>query len=155
MCSSDLSEYEKLTQVLIDHYDKGQTLDFFHFNLDLQKGPCLAKRMTGCGAGTEYLVITPEGDIYPCHQFVGHEEFYMGNLKEKQISGGMRDIFGANHLENKIECTKCWARYFCGGGCHANNYFRNQDISIPDDISCQMHKKRIEAALYFEVYKRQ
>lgn len=150
-----LSEYEKLTQVLIDHYDKGQTLDFFHFNLDLQKGPCLAKRMTGCGAGTEYLVITPEGDIYPCHQFVGHEEFYMGNLKEKQISGGMRDIFGANHLENKIECTKCWARYFCGGGCHANNYFRNQDISIPDDISCQMHKKRIEAALYFEVYKRQ
>lgn len=150
-----LKEYEKLTEVLINYYDDGHPLEFFHFNLDLQKGPCLAKRMTGCGAGTEYLVITPEGDIYPCHQFVGHSEFYMGNLQENHIDENIGKIFAANHLENKTECTRCWARYFCGGGCHANNYFRNQDISMPDEISCEMHKKRVEAAIYMEVYKRQ
>lgn len=150
-----LNEYEKLTDLLINYYDNGRELTFFHYNLDLQKGPCLAKRITGCGAGTEYLVITPEGDIYPCHRFVGHKEFYLGNLEQNHINENISAAFAANNLENKPECMRCWARYYCGGGCHANNYSRSQDISIPDEISCQMHKKRIEAAIYLDIHKRQ
>jgi len=150
-----LAEYEKLTELLLEYFNKGQAVNFFHFDLDLQKGPCLAKRVSGCGAGSEYLVITPEGDIYPCHQFVGEKIFFLGNLMQSHLDEKIQAAFRNNHLENKPECIKCWARYFCGGGCHANNYYRNHDISTPDDISCQMQKKRIEAAIYLEIHKRE
>lgn len=148
-----LAEYEKLTELLLSYVKKEKKIDFFHFNLDLQKGPCLAKRISGCGAGTEYLVLTPEGDIYPCHRFVGEKQFFMGNLDDEKISAEIQELFKTNHLENKAECVKCWARYFCGGGCHANNYYRNQDIVKPDEISCEMQKKRIEAAIYLDIHK--
>ncbi len=148
-----LAEYEKLTELLLDYFKKGQTVNFFHYNLNLQAGPCLAKRVSGCGAGSEYLVITPEGDIYPCHQLVGEKDFYLGNLAQNQLDEKIQAAFRANHLGNKPECVKCWARYFCGGGCHANNYYRNHDIKKPDEISCQMQKKRIEAAIYLDIHK--
>lgn len=148
-----LAEYEKLTELLLNYSRAGREVEFFHFNLNLQRGPCLAKRISGCGAGTEYLVITPEGDIYPCHRFVGEEKFYMGNLADDKIAAKIQELFKANHLENKPECVKCWARYFCGGGCHANNYYRNHDITKPDEISCAMQKKRIESAIYIDIHK--
>lgn len=147
-----LREYEKLTAVLVDEYQAGKDIHFFHYDLNLQKGPCLAKRSTGCGAGIEYIVITPEGDIYPCHQFVGEDEFYMGNIYAGITDKSVRKRFEDNQLKDK-ECQKCWARFFCGGGCHAGAYFANNDMSKPNDISCQMHRKRIEGAIFLEIQK--
>ena len=146
-----LEEYEKLTDILLESYLAGQNIDFFHYNLNLQKGPCLAKRVTGCGAGIEYLVITPEGDIYPCHQFVGEEEFLMGNM-DSFLDNKIRERFEKNQLKDK-ECQNCWARYFCGGGCHANAFHSNGDMSKPHQVSCIMHKKRIEGAIYLDLKK--
>lgn len=149
-----LQEYERLTELLYNYRQRGRDIDFFHFNLNLQKGPCIAKRLSGCGAGMEYLVVTPTGDIYPCHQFVGEEEFLMGNLSTGIVNDDICEKFACNHLQNKKECRECWARYFCGGGCHANAYHSNGDISIPSRVSCAMHKKRIEGAIYLELMEK-
>lgn len=146
-----LDEYERLTDILLEYRESGRDINFFHYNLDLQKGPCLAKRITGCGAGIEYLVVTPEGDIYPCHQFVGESQFYMGNIMDSEIKSSVRSIFEDNQLINK-ECRHCWARYFCGGGCHAGAYLQG-DISKPHIVSCSMHKKRIEGAIYLDLLR--
>lgn len=149
-----LPEYERLTDLLLEYQRAGQKVDFFHFNLDMQKGPCLAKRLSGCGAGMEYLVVTPNGDIYPCHQFVGEKEFLMGSIFDGQLNEQLRSDFAHNHLQNKRECKACWARYFCGGGCHANAYHANGDISKPSRVSCMMHRKRIEGAIYLKSMER-
>jgi len=146
-----LKEYDRLTDILLEYRESGQDIHFFHYNLDLQKGPCLAKRVTGCGAGIEYLAVTPEGDLYPCHQFVGEARFYMGNVENGEIDYAVRRVFEENQLVNK-ECRRCWARYFCGGGCHAGAYFQG-DISKPHAVSCTMHKKRIEGAIYLDLLK--
>ncbi|MEN6461711.1 MAG: thioether cross-link-forming SCIFF peptide maturase [Syntrophomonas sp.] len=147
-----LEEYERLTDVLLDYHQQGKNVHFFHYNLDLQKGPCIAKRTSGCGAGNEYIVITPEGDIYPCHQFVGEDKFYMGNVMNGELNEEIKSLFQHNRLPDK-ECRDCWARYFCGGGCHANAYHNSGDISKPDTTSCTMHKKRIEGAIYLDLQK--
>lgn len=148
-----LEEYEQLTDLLFNCHQSGKNIHFFHYNLNLQKGPCLVKRSTGCGAGIEYLVITPEGDIYPCHQFVGEERFYMGNiLQTGEISKTVRKQFEKNQLKNKT-CVRCWARYFCGGGCHASAFYNHADLSIPHHVSCIMHKKRVEGAIYLDMAK--
>jgi uncharacterized protein len=149
-----LAEYEKLTDTLLDYHRNGRDIHFFHYNLNLQKGPCLAKRHSGCGAGVDYLAITPEGDIYPCHQFIGHQDFYMGNVARGLENDKLRSQFQTNCLENKKQCKQCWARNFCGGGCHANHYFTNGDIKVPAELSCTMHKKRIEGAIYLDLQKR-
>lgn len=149
-----LQEYENLTGLLYNYQLSGKPVDFFHYNLDLQKGPCLAKRISGCGAGVEYLVVTPSGDIYPCHQFVGEAGFLMGNVFTGLLDEEIRLNFSGNHLGNKKECRNCWARYFCGGGCHANAYHSNNDISIPSKVSCMMHRKRIEGAIYLEAMQK-
>ncbi|MGB4303187.1 MAG: thioether cross-link-forming SCIFF peptide maturase [Syntrophomonadaceae bacterium] len=150
-----LNEYGKLALLLLEYHQQGRQIHFFHYDLDLQKGPCLAKRQTGCGAGSHYLAVTPEGDIYPCHQFVGHGEYCMGNVLENQeLHQGIRHKFTSNTLLVKEECRQCWARNFCGGGCHANNYFTNGSISQPDKVACAMHRRRVEAAIYLELKKR-
>jgi uncharacterized protein len=148
-----LAEYDNLTDLLCQYYQSGKPVNFFHFNLDLQKGPCLAKRTSGCGAGVEYLVVTPEGDVYPCHQFVGETDFKMGNIQNAELDLFIRDRFEHNRLTDKEECQRCWARNFCGGGCHANAYHANSNIGIPDMVSCAMHRKRIEGAIYLEAFK--
>lgn len=150
-----LNEYEKLALLLLEYHQQGRPVHFFHYDLDLQRGPCLAKRQTGCGAGSHYLAITPEGDIYPCHQFVGHAEYCLGNvLENKGLQENIRQRFADNTLLTKEECRQCWARNFCGGGCHANNYFSNGDISRPAQVACTMHRRRVEAAIYVELKKR-
>ncbi|MEQ8201577.1 MAG: thioether cross-link-forming SCIFF peptide maturase [Syntrophomonadaceae bacterium] len=148
-----LAEYDRLTDLLYSFHCEGRNISFFHYNLDLQKGPCLAKRLSGCGAGVEYLVITPEGDIYPCHQFVGESQFVMGNIDGAELDEAIIAKFAGNRLADKETCRKCWARNYCGGGCHANAYHANGDMSVPDPVSCAMHRKRIEGAIYLEVIK--
>lgn len=149
-----LEEYEKLALMLWDYHQQGKQVHFFHYDLDLQRGPCLAKRHTGCGAGTHYLAVTPEGDLYPCHQLVGQESFRMGSVVSGVLAEDIRRQFAAHTLMAKEECRHCWARYFCGGGCHANNYFTHGDIGRPSQVSCTMHRRRVEAAIYLDLKKR-
>jgi len=149
-----LAEYDRLTDLLRDYHQSGRDVHFFHYNLDLQKGPCLAKRQSGCGAGVEYLVVTPEGDIYPCHQFVGDNQFLMGNIYGSELNGEISQKFIKNRLGDKEECRRCWTRNFCGGGCHANAYHTSGDMSQPAHVSCAMHRKRIEGAIYLEMCKK-
>lgn len=149
-----LDEYERLAEIIANYYFEGRDVNFFHFNLNLQKGPCLAKRITGCGAGVEYLAITPEGDIYPCHQLVGEEKFYMGNLANCTINQEIRQKLANSHMINKAECMNCWARNFCGGGCHANNYLSQGSLLQPNPVTCAMHRKRVEAGIYLELRKK-
>ncbi len=148
-----LSEYEKLTQLLLEYEQGGRKIDFFHFNLDLQRGPCLAKITSGCGAGLEYLAVTPGGDLYPCHQFIGQKDFYMGNVhREQPVGAAVRQQFLHSQLQNK-DCRQCWARFYCGGGCLAQAHKLNQSMRQPVHSTCAMHKKRIECAIYLNIRK--
>ena len=142
------AEYEKLAEQLLERERAGEGIHFFHFEMDLTGGPCLAKRVTGCGAGSEYLAVTPSGQLYPCHQFVGDEKFRLGDLDTGIVKKDMVDDFSKCHVFAKPECVDCWARYYCSGGCMANAYHTHGDISKPDEISCELQKKRIECALY-------
>jgi uncharacterized protein len=115
--------------------------------VDLAGGPCLRKRLTGCGAGNEYVAVTPEGDIYPCHQFVGREGFLMGSVLDGSFNREIQQKFAANHVLSKPACKSCWARFFCSGGCAANAHAFHGDISSPYDLECQMERKRLECAM--------
>ena len=137
-------EYEKLADELL----KRKHIRFFHFEIDLDGGPCVAKRVTGCGAGTEYLAVTPEGKLFPCHQFVGEGKFLLGDLDTGVTEKWVTDMFKECHVYNKPECVNCWAKYYCSGGCAANAYHTNGDIAKPDIIACDLQRKRIECALY-------
>lgn len=149
-----LLQYEKLAELVWHYHQKEKPVNFFHFNLDLQKGPCMAKRITGCGAGVEYLAVTPEGDFYPCHQLIGQEQFYMGNVADGVGDPRIKMLLAGSHLGTKQECQSCWARYFCGGGCHANNFLSEGTLQRPHSTTCIMHRKRIEAGIYLDVKKR-
>lgn len=142
-----LSEYEKMSKDYIEMRKKSKDFLFFHYMIDLSQGPCIVKRSVGCGAGSEYVAITPEGDIYPCHQFVGEEEFKLGNLDTGIVNDKLRDNFKCTNVFTKDECFNCWARYYCSGGCHANAYYSNNDINKPFKLGCEMEKKRIECAI--------
>lgn len=146
-----LAEYERLVEILCQYRQAGRKISFFHFELNLMGGPCLAKRMTGCGAGVEYLAVTPEGDLYPCHQLVGQDQFRMGNIACPDVDRDIKRLFASHHLQAKDECRHCWARYFCGGGCHANNYLANRSFDIPHAVTCAMHRKRIEAGIFLHI----
>ena len=137
------AEYEKLAEYLLENPQTG----FFHFNIDLSGGPCIAKRLKGCGAGYEYIAVTPEGDIYPCHQFVGTEEFKLGNLHQNTFDRQMSEKFSKISVNTKPECKACWAKYYCSGGCSACNHFMEGDIYVPYKIGCSLQKKRIELAI--------
>jgi uncharacterized protein len=148
----DLKEiFENYDQLYLEMLNrkKDDTFNFYHFNIDLQGGPCAYKRISGCGAGHEYVSVTPEGDIYPCHQFVGNKEFLMGNIfdEDKKMDSKITDEFKKAHLYSKPICRECWARFYCSGGCQANNFNFNGDMKIPYKIGCEMQKKRIECAI--------
>lgn len=142
-----LKEYERFSREYIQIKKKDKNFTFFHFMIDLNQGPCIIKRAVGCGAGSEYMAVTPEGDLYPCHQFVGNEDFKLGNVFDGILNNAIRDTFKKANVLNKEECSNCWARFYCSGGCHANAYNTNKDILKPYKIGCEMEKKRIECAI--------
>jgi len=121
---------------------------FYHFNMDIYHGPCIYKRLWACGAGRDYLAVTPSGEIYPCHQFVGQSQFLMGNIFDGRLNDDVIDLLKETHVFSKDECSTCWARYFCSGGCNANNFLINGDMKKPYHITCELQKKRIEYAIY-------
>lgn len=147
-------QYEQLTRVYLERKRQGNPFQFFHFNLDLQKGPCLPKRLTGCGAGYQYLAVTPEGELYPCHQFVGQKEFLMGNVEQGVTNHRLADAFRESHIYNK-ECRSCWARFYCSGGCHANAVNHNGDLGKPYALGCELQKKRLECAIFIQIQQLQ
>lgn len=149
------SEYEKLALDLLAHEADGDRAYFFHFEIDLDDGPCIAKRVTGCGAGSEYIAVTPHGNLYPCHQFVDDVRFKIGDVYGGVQNHALISSFAQCHVYNKPECQACWAKYFCSGGCMATAYHTNGDIMKPDHISCELQKKRIECALYMYATRRE
>lgn len=146
------AEYEKLAMEIRQAKAKGEPFNFFHFMLDLSHGPCAFKRIKGCGVGIEYIAVTPEGDIYPCHQFVGEPEYRMGNVHDQpiQIDPAVQQPFYSLLVPDKAECSQCWAKYFCSGGCAANSLHVNGHVNGVDPISCQLQKKRLECALWLK-----
>ena len=140
-------EYDKLAKEMIARHKEGKDFNFFHFMIDLEGGPCVAKRLSGCGSGTEYLAVTPWGDLYPCHQFVGDEKFYMGNVYDGVKNTELREEFRGCNVYAKEKCRDCFAKFYCSGGCAANSYHFHGDINNAYDIGCQLQKKRIECAI--------
>ena len=142
-----MEEYDRLAKEFIKREKEGRGFQFFHFMIDLNQGPCVAKRLSGCGSGTEYLAVTPWGDFYPCHQFVGMEDFLLGNVDEGITNTKVRDEFKLCNVYAREKCRDCFARFYCSGGCAANAYNFSGDITGAYEIGCAMQKKRIECAI--------
>ncbi len=142
-----LEEYDHLAVELLNRRKEGKGVNFFHFMIDLEGGPCVAKRLSGCGSGTEYLAVTPWGDLYPCHQFVGQEEFLMGNVDEGIVRTDIRDNFKSCNVYAKEKCRSCFARFYCSGGCAANSYNFHGRIDDVYELGCELQRKRIECAI--------
>ncbi len=141
-------EYEALCEGYLEKDRKGEGFNFFHFNIDLEGGPCLSKRVSACGAGNEYFSVTPNGDLYPCHQFAGDSKFRMGSVFEGITREDTRELFASSCLFTRKKCEDCFAKFICSGGCNANNYHYNGDINDPYEVTCGMMKKRIECAMH-------
>ena len=141
-------EYERLCEEYIKREEEGNGFHFFHFNIDLEGGPCLSKRVSACGAGNEYFSVVPNGDIYPCHQFAGDAKWRMGSVFEGITDQKMREKFATSCLFTRKKCGDCFAKFICSGGCNANNYHYNGDIDEPYEMTCAMMKKRIECAMH-------
>ena len=146
-------EYDRLADAYLDRIRKKKGFNFFHFMVDLSQGPCVIKRIAGCGAGCEYLAVSPEGDIYPCHQFVGLPEYKMGNVLENTLNQNIKSGFEESNIYCKDKCKDCWAKFYCSGGCHANAYKFNNDINKPHEIECDMFQKRLECAIALYIEK--
>ncbi|MDE7225386.1 MAG: thioether cross-link-forming SCIFF peptide maturase, partial [Ruminococcus sp.] len=146
-------EYEVLARRILDNEKKGGKFNFFHFMIDLDQGPCAIKRLRGCGCGNDYVAITPDGDIFPCHQFVGIDEYKMGNINEGTFNQEMKADFANCHVYSKPECRKCWAKFYCSGGCNANNYQYMGDVRSAHKISCELEKKRLECAIMIKAVR--
>ena len=140
-------EYRNLANYYVQQRKSGKWFNFFHFNVDLGHGPCLRKRLTGCGAGVEYVAVAPEGTLYPCHQFVGNPDWVLGNVFEGQINEEIQQRFMGCNVQTKKTCHDCWAKYFCSGGCAANAANYSGDLMVPHQVSCELMKMRTEAAL--------
>ncbi|BEU86860.1 thioether cross-link-forming SCIFF peptide maturase [Selenomonas sp. TAMA-11512] len=141
------AEYDRLVDAYMERRRAGKGFFFFHFNMDLSNGPCVAKRLAGCGAGHEYFAVAEDGTLYPCHQFVGREQYRLGNIYDGVTNTELPPHFRAAHVMNKPTCRTCWARFFCSGGCHANADLFHGDIYQPYEIGCEIQRKRLESAI--------
>lgn len=148
------AEYENLLSKYLEKYDRGEGFNFFHFNVDLEGGVCLQKKVSACGAGNEYFSVVPNGDIYPCHQFAGDKDFLMGNVFEGKLNPEIRKKFAESCLFTRKMCENCFAKFICSGGCAANNYHFEGDINTPYKTTCAMMKKRIECGMCALAHKK-
>lgn len=145
-------EYEKLATEMLERKKRGEGFRFYHYTVDLTGGPCIYKRVSGCGVGTEYLAVTPTGDLYPCHQFVGDDAFKVGTVEDGITEDGVLDRFrNNNNVYTRDKCRDCFAKLYCAGGCAANNFHTNGDINKVYEFGCELHRKRIECALMLKV----
>ncbi len=145
-----MEQYDILAKYILERRKEGKWINFFHFMLDLSGGPCVAKRLSGCGSGTEYLAVTPWGDLYPCHQFVGEDDFLMGNVDEGVTNEKLREEFKALNVYAKDNCKNCFSKFYCSGGCAANAYKYGGSIYGTYDLGCELQKKRVECALMIQ-----
>lgn len=141
------AEYESLAADYIERRASGREFGFFHFNVDIYNGPCASKRLVGCNAGDEYLAVSPNGNIYPCHRFDGLDEYIIGNVNDKTFDNTLPRFFATTNLTKKDGCPSCWAKYYCSGGCAANSILNCGDIRKPYELGCELMKKRVECAL--------
>ena len=144
-------QYEILAKEMIKRKREGNPFTFYHYMIDLSGGPCIYKRITGCGSGTEYLAVTPNGDFYPCHQFVGDKKFLMGNVWDGVTNTELRDEFKLCNVYSRKECENCWAKLYCSGGCAANSYHTQGSINGVYEYGCKLFRKRIECAIMVKI----
>lgn len=144
------AEYDRLTDIMEARREEGKPFHFFHFTVDLNQGPCVVKRLRGCGAGYEYVAVTPEGDIYPCHQFVGNEAFKQGSVLDGSFDMDIAHKFASMNIYTREKCGDCWAKFYCSGGCSAANHNFSHDLNVPYEMGCKMEKKRLECAIYLK-----
>ncbi len=148
-----LEQYEKLAELMLARHREGKPLTFYHYMIDLKGGPCIYKRISGCGSGTEYMAVTPWGDLYPCHQFVGEEQFCLGNVWDGVKNTEMQGEFAACNVYARPECKDCWAKLYCSGGCAANAYHATGSVTGIYRYGCELFRKRMECAIMLEVAK--
>ena len=148
-----LEQYEKLAFLMLKRHREGKPFTFYHYMIDLKGGPCIYKRISGCGSGTEYMAVTPWGDLYPCHQFVGEEKFKLGNVFDGVSNFEAQEDFAACNVYSRPECRECWARLYCSGGCAANAYHSTGSVRGVYKYGCELFKKRMECAIMLEVAK--
>lgn len=146
-------QYEILANEMLKREKEGRGFTFYHYTIDLENGPCIYKRISGCGSGTEYLAVTPWGELYPCHQFVGDEKYSMGNVWDGVTNTVMREKFKKCNVYSRPECRDCWAKLYCSGGCAANAYHATGDINGIYEYGCELFKKRMECAIMMQVDK--
>ena len=142
-----MAQYEELAKLMLERDKQGKPFTFYHYMLDLSGGPCIYKRISGCGSGTEYMAVTPWGDLYPCHQFVGEEKFRLGNIWEGVTNTAIQDEFVACNVYAHPECHGCWARLYCSGGCAANAYHATGKVTGIYEQGCRLFRKRMECAI--------
>lgn len=148
-----LEQYEKLAELMIKREKEGKPFTFYHYMIDLEDGPCIYKRISGCGSGTEYMAVTPWGDLYPCHQFVGEEKFKLGNIWDGVTNTETQDCFQQCNVYARKECQDCWARLYCSGGCAANAYHSTGSVNGVYQYGCELFRKRMECAIMVAVEK--
>ncbi len=146
-------QYEKLAELMLQRHREGRPFTFYHYMIDLKGGPCIYKRISGCGSGTEYMAVTPWGDLYPCHQFVGDEKYLLGNVFDGVSNTAAQDEFMGCNVYAREECRDCWARLYCSGGCAANAYHATGSVKGVYKYGCELFKKRMECAIMLEAAK--
>ena len=145
------AQYEQLADWMLTRRLEGRPITFYHYMIDLSHGPCIYKRLSGCGSGVEYMAVTPWGDLYPCHQFVGEEQFKMGNVWDGVTNEAVREDFRSCNIAAHPECADCWAKLYCSGGCAANAYHASGSIRGIYEYGCELFKKRMECAIYLQL----
>ncbi len=150
-----MKQYEELAELMLQKKKEGDPFTFYHYMIDLTGGPCIYKRISGCGSGTEYMAVTPAGDLYPCHQFVGDEKFKLGNVWDGLDNFEMQNEFRACNVYARPACADCWAKLYCSGGCAANAYHATGSIRGIYESGCRLFRKRMECAIYLEIAKRE
>ncbi|MBO5772517.1 MAG: thioether cross-link-forming SCIFF peptide maturase [Clostridia bacterium] len=148
-----MQQYEELAQLMLERRREGKPFTFYHYMIDLSGGPCIYKRVSGCGSGTEYMAVTPWGDLYPCHQFVGDEQFKLGDVYKGVTNFELQNQFKQCNVYAHAECSDCWAKLYCSGGCAANAYHATGKITGVYESGCKLFKKRMECAIYLEALK--